>query len=137
MAAGIRLRCLRLVLIQSKYYLELLTASICSRRYQYHGIDPARTIATQFGRSEAILGEAVGPIVSTNSLLLQNPDANDTTLDIQICSVFHGTLLTPLALVGWMGRAWDTDYTAPDSNTPKLDWPRLGGWDGPGTSTPN
>ena len=34
MAAGIRLRCLRLVLIQSKYYLELLTASICSRRYQ-------------------------------------------------------------------------------------------------------
>ncbi|GKZ71886.1 hypothetical protein AnigIFM50267_007932 [Aspergillus niger] len=24
------------------------------------------------------------------------------------------TLLTPLALVGWMGRAWDTDYTAPD-----------------------
>ncbi|GCB28125.1 hypothetical protein AAWM_11010 [Aspergillus awamori] len=78
------------------------------------------------------------------------------------------TLLTPLALVGWMGRAWDTDYTAPDTlpnltglehpnatglgwadgmgqgidtqlytvdQTPTRDWPRLGGWDGPGTTT--
>ncbi|OJJ67432.1 hypothetical protein ASPBRDRAFT_661388 [Aspergillus brasiliensis CBS 101740] len=110
------------------------------------------------------------------------------------CDAFRLNLLatlTPLALVGWLGRAWDTHLdtatdTHPDSTglgwvdgtglghldtrldtvddklpyatglgwvdgtglgqqpatrhtspqTSNSDWPRLGGWDGPGTTTP-